>query len=150
MLVLYDDATREYLYGAQGLPDTRFGNFTAALYEEAKKDGWTVVSMKNDWNRIFHSGSTVTDATGIPRRRSEEIGRPISGGHMNSGAGRVTAIPALRRHRGPAGRRSLHDRRLPGLPRQGGQGLRLILNGNAFRIVGIWCCYVPSSPVMTA
>jgi hypothetical protein len=24
-----------------------------ALYDEAKKNGWTVISMKNDWRRIF-------------------------------------------------------------------------------------------------
>jgi phosphoglycolate phosphatase-like HAD superfamily hydrolase len=54
MLVLHDDAAREYAYGpAQGLPDTRVGTFTPALYEEAKKDGWTVISMKKDWKRIF-------------------------------------------------------------------------------------------------
>ena len=29
------------------------GTFTPALYDEAKKDGWTVISMKNDWRRIF-------------------------------------------------------------------------------------------------
>jgi phosphoglycolate phosphatase-like HAD superfamily hydrolase len=54
MLVLHDDAKREYAYGpAQGLPDTKVGTFTQALYDEAKKDGWTVISMKNDWKRIF-------------------------------------------------------------------------------------------------
>jgi phosphoglycolate phosphatase-like HAD superfamily hydrolase len=54
MLVLHDDATREYAYGpAQGLPNSRVGTFTQALYDEAKKDGWTVISMKNDWTRIF-------------------------------------------------------------------------------------------------
>ena len=54
MLVLHDDAQREYAYGpAQGLPDTHFGKFTQALYDEAKAKGWTVISMKNDWNRIF-------------------------------------------------------------------------------------------------
>jgi phosphoglycolate phosphatase-like HAD superfamily hydrolase len=54
MLVLHDDAQREYAYGpAQGLPDTTVGNFPPALYDEAKKNGWTVISMKNDWNRIF-------------------------------------------------------------------------------------------------
>ena len=54
MLVLHDDAQREYAYGpAQGLPDTKVGTFTQALYDEAKKDGWTVISMKNDWKRIF-------------------------------------------------------------------------------------------------
>ena len=54
MLVLHDDATREYAYGpAQGLPDTKVGTFTQALYDEAKKQGWTVISMKNDWKHIF-------------------------------------------------------------------------------------------------
>jgi len=54
MLVLHDDAKREYAYGpAQGLPDTKVGTFTQALYDEATKNGWTVISMKNDWKRIF-------------------------------------------------------------------------------------------------
>jgi phosphoglycolate phosphatase-like HAD superfamily hydrolase len=54
MLVLHDDAKREYAYGpAQGLPDTKIGRFTQALYDEAKAKGWIVISMKNDWNRIF-------------------------------------------------------------------------------------------------
>jgi phosphoglycolate phosphatase-like HAD superfamily hydrolase len=54
MLVLHDDAQREYAYGpAQGLADTKVGTFTQALYDEAKKDGWTIISMRNDWKRIF-------------------------------------------------------------------------------------------------
>ena len=54
MLVMHDDATREYAYGpATGLPATKVGAFTQALYDEAKKKGWTVISMKNDWKRIF-------------------------------------------------------------------------------------------------
>jgi phosphoglycolate phosphatase-like HAD superfamily hydrolase len=54
MLVLHDDSTREYAYGpAQGLPDTRFGTFPQALYDRARKQGWTVISMKNDWKRVF-------------------------------------------------------------------------------------------------
>jgi phosphoglycolate phosphatase-like HAD superfamily hydrolase len=54
VLIMHDDATREYAYGpAQGLPATRVGTFTQALYDEAKKDGWVVVSMKNDWKRVF-------------------------------------------------------------------------------------------------
>jgi phosphoglycolate phosphatase-like HAD superfamily hydrolase len=49
MIVLHDDPTREYAYGpAQGLPDTKVGTFT-----QAKKDGWVVISMKNDWKRVF-------------------------------------------------------------------------------------------------
>ena len=54
MLLLHDDAEREYAYGpAQGLPDTKVGAFTQALYDQAKRQGWTVISMKNDWNRVF-------------------------------------------------------------------------------------------------
>jgi hypothetical protein len=29
------------------------GKGTVALSDEAKKDGWFVISMKNDWKRIF-------------------------------------------------------------------------------------------------
>jgi phosphoglycolate phosphatase-like HAD superfamily hydrolase len=54
MLVLHDDAQREYAYGpAQGLPSSDVGTFTQALYDEAKNKGWTVISMKRDWKRIF-------------------------------------------------------------------------------------------------
>ena len=56
MLVFHDDAEREYAYGpANGLPDTPFGAFPPSLMEEAKKKGWVVISMKNDWKRIFAS-----------------------------------------------------------------------------------------------
>jgi hypothetical protein len=54
MLVLHDDADREYAYGlAQGLPNSGIGTFTQALYDQAKAKGWSVISMKNDWKRIF-------------------------------------------------------------------------------------------------
>jgi len=53
-LLLHDDAEREYAYGpAQGLPDSKVGTFTQALYDEAKSKEWIVISMKNDWKRIF-------------------------------------------------------------------------------------------------
>jgi hypothetical protein len=59
MLVLHDDAKREYAYGpADGLPNTKVGTFTQELFDEAKEDGWTVISMKNDWKRIFAFEST--------------------------------------------------------------------------------------------
>jgi phosphoglycolate phosphatase-like HAD superfamily hydrolase len=54
MLVLHDDAKREYAYGpAQGLRPSKVGTFTQALYDEAKKKGWIVISMKDDWKKIF-------------------------------------------------------------------------------------------------
>jgi phosphoglycolate phosphatase-like HAD superfamily hydrolase len=54
MLLLHDDGVREYAYGpAQGLPDSKVGAFTQGLYDEAKKDGWVVISMKKDWKRVF-------------------------------------------------------------------------------------------------
>jgi hypothetical protein len=54
LLVLHDDAVREYAYGpALGLPEPKLGAFPQALYDQAKQSGWTVVSMKNDWNQVF-------------------------------------------------------------------------------------------------
>jgi phosphoglycolate phosphatase-like HAD superfamily hydrolase len=54
MLILHDDAEREYAYGpAQNLPDSKIGTFTQALYDEAKSKGWVVISMKNDWRRVL-------------------------------------------------------------------------------------------------
>jgi phosphoserine phosphatase len=54
MLVLHDDSEREYSYGpAQGLPDTKVGTFSQALYDEATKHGWFVISIKRDWKRLF-------------------------------------------------------------------------------------------------
>jgi len=49
MLVHHDDAVREYAYG----PSSKVGTFSDALMAEAQKRGWTVISMKNDWKRIF-------------------------------------------------------------------------------------------------
>ena len=48
LLVRHDDAKREYAYDRQ----SAFGRLEKAL-DEAPKRGWTVVSMKADWNRVF-------------------------------------------------------------------------------------------------
>jgi len=54
MPVHHDDERREYAYGpAGGLPDTKVGTFSQSLMDEAKSQGWTVISMKGDWKRIF-------------------------------------------------------------------------------------------------
>jgi phosphoglycolate phosphatase-like HAD superfamily hydrolase len=54
MLVLHDDGVGEYAYGpAEGLPTARVGTFPQALYDEAQKSRWTVISMKRDWKRVF-------------------------------------------------------------------------------------------------
>jgi phosphoglycolate phosphatase-like HAD superfamily hydrolase len=47
MLVHHDDAAREYA------TDSALSVFSEALMAQAKRSGWYVVSMKNDWNRIF-------------------------------------------------------------------------------------------------
>jgi hypothetical protein len=49
MLVHHDDAVREFAYGAE----SGIGNFSDALMAEAKKNGWPVISMKDDWKTIF-------------------------------------------------------------------------------------------------
>jgi hypothetical protein len=38
---------------AGGLPDTQVGTFDDSLMTEAKTGDWAVISMKNDWRRIF-------------------------------------------------------------------------------------------------
>lgn len=54
MLVLHDDAVREYAYGpAQHLPEVGLGAFPQDYYDMAIKNGWVVISMKNDWKRVF-------------------------------------------------------------------------------------------------
>ena len=54
MLVHHDDAKREYAYGpGGGLPDTQVGTFSDALMSEANKNGWIVISMKDDWKQVF-------------------------------------------------------------------------------------------------
>ena len=66
LLVLHDDAAREFAYGpARGLPDVKYGYFTPALEDHAKKDGWTVVSMKNDWKTVFPAAQSEITAIDI-------------------------------------------------------------------------------------
>jgi hypothetical protein len=49
-----DAGQREYAYGpAAGLPNSKIGTFSQKFYDEAKKEGWTVISMKDDWKRVF-------------------------------------------------------------------------------------------------
>ncbi len=49
MLVHHDDANREYAYGAK----SPIGTFSDELMAEAKQRGWLVISMKDDWKRVF-------------------------------------------------------------------------------------------------
>ncbi len=66
LLVLHDDAAREYAYGpAKGLPDVKLGAFTQAVYDQAQKEGWTVVSMKDDWKQVFPVGRSPVTAIDI-------------------------------------------------------------------------------------
>jgi phosphoserine phosphatase len=54
LIVLHDDAVREYAYGpAKNLPDSKIGTFPQALFDEATRQGWVVISMKDDWKRMF-------------------------------------------------------------------------------------------------
>ena len=50
MLVQHDDATARVRLRPPACP---VGTFSDALMAEAKKRGWLVISMKNDWNRMF-------------------------------------------------------------------------------------------------
>jgi aspartate aminotransferase-like enzyme len=53
-VVLHDDPASKYACGpAQGLLATKGGTFSQALYDVAKLNGWTVISMKKDWKKTF-------------------------------------------------------------------------------------------------
>ena len=54
MLVHHDDTAREFAYG----PESKIGTFSDALMAEATEKKWTVISMKDDWKRIFPSKPT--------------------------------------------------------------------------------------------
>ncbi len=49
MLVHHDDDQREYSYGAK----STIGTFSDSLMAEAHDRGWNVISMKNEWKRVF-------------------------------------------------------------------------------------------------
>jgi hypothetical protein len=49
VLVQHDDDKREFAYG----PKSEVGTFPDTLVAEAKEKGWIVISMKDDWKRIF-------------------------------------------------------------------------------------------------
>ncbi len=51
LIVHHDDAEREWAYDR----DSHIGQLDKA-WDEANARGWTVVSMKDDWNRIFPGG----------------------------------------------------------------------------------------------
>ena len=66
LLVLHDDAAREFAYGpARGLPDAKLGAFTPELDAHAKRDGWTVVSMKDDWRAVFPAAPSEVTAIDV-------------------------------------------------------------------------------------
>jgi len=48
LIVHHDDADREWAYDRQ----TGLSTLARGL-DEGPKRGWTIVSMKHDWNRVF-------------------------------------------------------------------------------------------------
>ena len=83
MLVYHDDAAREYAYGpGGGLPDTKVGTFSQELMDEAKKNGWIVISMKNDWKRIFALRQVNTLASALAASNCG-IGKHMSTSNTN-------------------------------------------------------------------
>ena len=52
--MVYQPMLEVLAYGpALGLPNVKLGAFTQAVYDEAQKAGWTIVSMKDDWKQVF-------------------------------------------------------------------------------------------------
>src|SRR5215211_3668390 len=77
MLVLHDDATREYAYGpAQGLPATKVGTFPQALYDEAN------LAARNGDETGRHTIETTHDAARnrLCPRGGRDVCRPAGAG----------------------------------------------------------------------
>ena len=53
MLVLHDDEARVRLRPCSRSAGYQGRDIHAGPYDHAKKDGWIVISMKDDWKRIF-------------------------------------------------------------------------------------------------
>jgi phosphoserine phosphatase len=54
MIVYHDDDDREFAYGpAGGLREPKHGAFGQEFYDEMQDKGWPVISMRDDWKRIF-------------------------------------------------------------------------------------------------
>jgi len=49
LVVDHDDAEREYAYGGASLTDPH----AEPILDTAAAQGWTVVSMRDDWERVF-------------------------------------------------------------------------------------------------
>jgi hypothetical protein len=81
LLVLHDDAAREYAYGpALGMRAPPVGAFTPELLAKAESSGWTVARMRRDWAQVFpFEPSSVTainvllepDATMVARAQAD-------------------------------------------------------------------------------
>jgi phosphoserine phosphatase len=86
LLVLHDDPAREYAYGpAKGLPDVKLGAFPQALYDQAKKEGWTVVSMKDDWKQVFlfkQVAVTAIDVLLLPDETMLHHAKAVNADHL--------------------------------------------------------------------
>jgi phosphoserine phosphatase len=49
VVIDHDDAEREYAYAGESVTDPH----AEGIVEEATARGWTIVSMRDDWNRVF-------------------------------------------------------------------------------------------------
>ena len=66
LLVLHDDAAREFAYGpAKGLPDSNWARSRRRFTTKHRRDGWTVVSMKDDWKQVYPGGQSPVTAIDI-------------------------------------------------------------------------------------
>ena len=68
LYVHHTDAEREWAYDRQ----SHIGKLDKGL-DEAKANGWTVVSMKDDWKRIFAFDSKEPEASASPKTRDATV-----------------------------------------------------------------------------
>jgi hypothetical protein len=99
LIVHHDDAEREWAYDRE----SHIGRLRRGLDEAAKKEGWTVVSMKDDWKTVFPSEITAIDILLEPdatmlkcsAREPRSIARPSSHTYRRS-CRRIPARTSIR------------------------------------------------------
>lgn len=76
MLIHHTDADREYAYDAH---PPASGKLVTAL-PEAEKNGWTVVDMKTDWNRVWRSAGMESSKANRASLIGKWLAEDIAGG----------------------------------------------------------------------
>ncbi|MDP8262442.1 MAG: hypothetical protein P9M13_03965 [Candidatus Ancaeobacter aquaticus] len=84
MVVKHDDQKREYVYGQND----------QATLSAAKENGWTVISIKNDWENVFSAEENEEKQTSVPLAVKGSLAeQPSDGGLVQVETDKTTPTP---------------------------------------------------------